>query len=83
MNASDFLIKFFSAKGLLPSDRAALDQFDFLDRGILDSLDIVGLVADLEDQFEIRFSHEQMTSPEFRKVGTLITMVEGMLSAKG
>lgn len=43
-----------------------LAAFDYLDGGLIDSLQIVEMMAKLEEAFAIRFSPEQLGSERFR-----------------
>lgn len=53
-----------------------VDSMDFVKEGYMDSLGIVQFVAELEDDFGIEFSDQEMGSPDFRIVGKLIALVE-------
>lgn len=42
----------------------------------MDSMDIIALIAELEDHFEITISMREKTEDNFRNVDTLVKMVE-------
>ena len=58
---------------------ANVDEINFVDDGYMDSLGLIQFVAELEDEFEIEFTEEEMESDEFRTVGTLIKMIENKI----
>ena len=47
-----------------------------------DSLDIVELMMDLEEQFGIEFTEEELSSDDFKIVGKLVAMVERKIASK-
>ena len=83
MNAREYILNFFGAKATLPTTAAELNQYNYLEVGLLDSFGIVKLIRDIEERFSIRFNHQQMTSNEFRTVGGLITLVESQIKGRG
>ena len=73
----DFVFAFFEARGPIPgTSEAEQGSFDYVDGVVLDSFGIVEMVTELETQFGIAFSPEDLQSPEFRTIGGLIAMVE-------
>lgn len=56
-----------------------VDEINFVDDGYMDSLGLVQFVAEIEDEFEIEFTEEEMETDEFRTVGTLIKMIENKI----
>ena len=42
----------------------------------LDSMDIIALIAELEDRFDIEITMEEKTEENFENVGTLVKMIE-------
>ena len=66
---------------------AALSEDDqlqcrYLEREILDSLGIVGLVAELERAFVVQFSMDDFESDEFQTPAGLVALVERLKSAR-
>ena len=60
---------------------AALSETDqmqcrYLERDILDSLGIVGLVSDLERAFDVQFSMNDFESEQFQTPAGLVAIVE-------
>ena len=56
-------------------------QCRYLEREVLDSLGIVGLVAELESAFEIQFSMDDFQSEEFQTPAGLVALVERLKGA--
>jgi len=57
-------------------DGVDVDTINYVDEGFMDSLALVQFVVELEDEFGIEFTEEEMESSEFKVVGLLIDLVE-------
>lgn len=57
-----------------------LEELNYVEEGYVDSLGFVQFVFDLEEQFDITFSDEEMMSEEFRIVGKLISLIESKIN---
>ena len=55
---------------------------DYLDNGLVDSLQIVELITRLETEFSIRFSHQDLESERFRALKGVAEIITGILAAK-
>lgn len=42
----------------------------------LDSMDIIALIAELEDKFDIEITMEEKTEENFEKIDTLVAMIQ-------
>ena len=42
----------------------------------LDSMDIIALIAELEDKFDIEITMEEKTEENFENINTLVAMIE-------
>ena len=42
----------------------------------LDSMDIIALIAELEDEFDIEITMEEKTEENFENIDTLVEMIE-------
>jgi len=58
----------------LPGD-IDLDTFNYIEAGYIDSMGIIRFTVEIEDAFGITFSDEEITSPSFQTIGTLIDMI--------
>ena len=48
----------------------------YLDEGVIDSLGIVSMIADFEEQFHIRFEAEHLQSEEFQTPRGILSIIE-------
>lgn len=71
----NFIIKYISKKGKLPQD-VNLDEFNYIDTGYVDSMGILKFVVELEQEFDIEISDDDIMLPEFKTIGGLVKMIE-------
>jgi acyl carrier protein len=78
MSTEEQLRQFFTSHGKLPlpADREAFLRIRFLDEGLIDSLGIISLITELEEERGIHFSADDLESYEFQSIGGLIGIVE-------
>ncbi len=57
-----------------------VDSINYVKEGYMDSLSIVQFVVEIEDEFGIEFTNEEMESLDFCIVGKLIKMVENKVT---
>ena len=70
-----WIVNWFSSRGKLRcSPQDALD-IDYLQAGLLTSLEIVELVGEIEDHFGIQFSEAEMQDPRFSTIVGLAELV--------
>lgn len=62
-------------------DGTNVDEINFIDEGYMDSLGLLQFIGEMEDEFGIEFTDEELESGSFRIVGELIAMVEKKLEA--
>ncbi|MBL8645139.1 MAG: acyl carrier protein [Rhodospirillaceae bacterium] len=48
----------------------------YLDAGVIDSVGIVTMITEFEDQFGIRFENDDLQSDEFQTIGGLIAIIQ-------
>ncbi len=53
-----------------------VDSIDYVAEGYMDSLGLLQFIAQIEDEFSIEFTEEELSSTEFKVVGSLIRMIE-------
>jgi len=73
-NIRKFIINYVEKKGKLPND-ADLEAFDFVKSGHIDSMALFKFVVDIEAEFDIEISDEEMISSEFRTIGGLVSII--------
>lgn len=69
---SSWLVEWFASRGKSVGDAL---QVDYLQSGLLTSLEIVELVAAIEDQYGVQFSEADMLDPRFSTIGGLSELV--------
>jgi acyl carrier protein len=57
------------------SDIDSSNQDDLIDSGLLNSLDIMGLISDLEDAFDIEISMEEVVPENFNSAEAIYALV--------
>ncbi|MBU1165641.1 acyl carrier protein [Candidatus Micrarchaeota archaeon] len=62
-------------------DRELLKK-EYLDAGILDSLQVIELITKLEEEFGIQFSHEDLESELFRTCEGIGQLIEKQIGEK-
>lgn len=58
-----------------------IDKINYVEEGYMDSLGLLRFIGELEDEFSIEFTDEELFSSSFRIVGELITMIEDKVGA--
>jgi acyl carrier protein len=73
-----FIVDYIEKKGKLPAG-ADLDSFDFVASGYIDSLALFKFVVDLEAEFGIEITDEEIALPEFRTIGGAAALISAKL----
>ncbi len=76
-NAEDiksFILKYISKKGKLPND-INIDEFNYIDTGYIDSMALLKFIVELEQEFDVQISDEDMISKEFKTIGGLANII--------
>ncbi len=83
MDVKDKVLAFFRPK-IKPSgkDENEFLNIEYMDEGIIDSMEIVTMIVEFEKTFGIHFSAEDMQSREFRNIGGLIGIIEQLMRNK-
>lgn len=76
MNVSDFVINRLEKKYTIDKS-IDIETLNYVESGYVDSLGIILFITELEDEFNIEFSDEELADPSFKIVGKLIKLVEG------
>ncbi len=58
-----------------------IDKINYVEEGYMDSLGLLRFIGELEDEFSIEFTDDELFSSSFRIVGELITMIEEKVGA--
>lgn len=70
----DFILKYISKKGKLPKD-IDIDKFNYIDTGYVDSMGILKFVVELEQEFDIQISDDDIMLQEFKTIGGLVGII--------
>lgn len=69
------VIEFFKSRGSLPTLDDDILKFNYLDSGFIDSMQLVEMIVSFEAEFNVKFTHEELQSNEFRTIGGLISII--------
>ncbi|MFZ0478926.1 MAG: phosphopantetheine-binding protein [Terriglobales bacterium] len=76
---SSWVTEWFSSRGKLsglrPQILNEILSVNYLEAGLLTSLEIVQFVSELEDRFAIQFSEAEMQDPRFSTIGGIAELV--------
>ena len=64
-------------------DGVDVDSINYIEEGYMTSLGLIQFIVELESEFGLEFSEEELDSPDFRKVGSLIALVENKIKGNG
>lgn len=73
-----FIIKYISKKGKLPKD-IDLDEFNYIDTGYVDSMGLLKFVVEMEQEFDIQITDDDIMLPEFKTIGGLVQIVQSKM----
>ena len=74
-NIKEFLLEYIEREYSLP-EGTDIDSFNYIEEGFIDSLGILGIIAEIEDNFGISFTDEELSGEEFKVIGTLANMIK-------
>lgn len=75
MNVSDFIIGILQKKYTIDKN-INIETLNYVESGYVDSLGIIQFVVEIEDEFGIEFSDDELADPSFKIAGELIKLVE-------
>ncbi len=85
-DVSRWIVDWFASRGKLHCSAREALGLDYLQSGLLTSLEIVEFVSEIENRFGIQFSETDMQDPRFSTIGgiaELVTMSLGQASKVG
>ncbi|MGB9234775.1 MAG: acyl carrier protein [Terriglobales bacterium] len=77
---SRWVVDWFSSRSKLDCGLQQALAIDYLQSGLLTSLEIVEFVSQLEDRFGIQFSETEMQDPRFSSIGGIAELVAAALN---
>lgn len=81
MNIEEFIVDYLQREYTIPED-VDIKKLNFVDQAYIDSLGMINFIVELEDNFGITFTDEEIASEEFKVVGTLTELIEKKLENK-
>ncbi|MNJ68287.1 acyl carrier protein [compost metagenome] len=78
MKIEDFILRALQKKYTIDQS-IDLKTLNYVEGGYVDSLGIIQFVCEIEDEFDINFSDEELASPSFQIVGELIKLIESKI----
>lgn len=76
------MVDWFSTRGKIRGGAQEALEVDYLQSGLLSSLEIVEFVGALEDHFGMQFSEEEMQDPRFSTIGGIAELVVANLACR-
>jgi acyl carrier protein len=73
-NIKQFIIKTLEKRGKLPQN-TDIDLFNYINSGYIDSMALIKFVVELESQFDIDISENDIISSEFKTIGGLTSLI--------
>ena len=64
------------------ADDIDIMTLNYIEGGYIDSMGLLQFIATLEDEFNISFTDDDMSSPDIKVVGTLIAMIEKKVASQ-
>lgn len=75
MNIQEYILNAIQRESDLEPNINLL-EFNYIENGYIDSIGIIKFIAEMEDEFGIEFTDEEIISDEFRIIGSLIKLIE-------
>jgi D-alanine--poly(phosphoribitol) ligase subunit 2 len=69
------ILDFFRQKGIDVDKESDLENVRYLDRGWLDSFDLIDFITYLESEFEVEIPPEELQKDEFRTIGGVVNVI--------
>lgn len=71
----NWVVGWFASREKIRCEGEQVLEIDYLESGLLTSLEIVELVADLEDHFGVQLSEKDMQDPRFSVIGGIAALI--------
>ena len=77
------ILEFFKSNGDFSEKlEADIANYNYLEMGLIDSMELVEMIVLFEDRFKIKFSTENLQADELRCIGGLIKLVNKLSNEK-
>ena len=75
VTAEEFILRYIQKKYTIPEGTDVF-SLNYIEQGYIDSLGLIKFIVDLEDEFNIEFTDDDLDSPSIKIIGELIKLVE-------
>ena len=70
----EFVVDYIERKGSIPID-CDIDSFNYVKSGHIDSMGVFKFLIDIESEFGIEMSDDDLLSQEFMTIGGLVSII--------
>lgn len=71
----EFILKYIQKKYTIPQDTDVY-SLNYIEQGYVDSLGLIKFIVELEDEFQIELTDDELDSSSIKIVGELIKIIE-------
>jgi acyl carrier protein len=83
MNTKEEIYKFFNFEvDFLKEKNIKQTNENYLENGLIDSMQLIEMIVTFEDKFKIKFSTENLQSKKFRTIRGLIEIITSLQNKK-
>jgi acyl carrier protein len=75
-----FLLRLIQKSGNLPGG-VNVDTFNYVDTGYVDSVGLIKFIVELEQEFGVEFTEDEIASPAFKTVGGVAALIAAKRSS--
>lgn len=75
MSVTDFVLHGIQHKYSIDTGVDVM-KLNYIEEGYVDSMGLIQFMVEIEDEFGIEFTDDEIASPKFKVVGELIAMIE-------
>ncbi len=77
----EFIIDYIQREYTIPEDIDIL-KLNYVEEGYIDSLGLIQFIAVIEDEFEISFSEDELTSEDIKIVGKMVNLIASKMEER-
>lgn len=74
----NFIVDYIQREYTIP-ENVDIMNLNYVEEGYVDSLALIQFIAVIEDEFGITFTDEELTSPDIKVVGSMVTLVRAKM----
>jgi len=81
LDEREWLIEWFSLHTTVPKQEVANNtDLNYLQEGWIDSMQFIGMISSIEDEFDIEFSNDEFQDRTFATIDGLAQLIAGKLA---